>query len=503
MTEQIILETLDELMNQIVEIENIDETYIGQVITIAGWLHTMRWQKKLLFGKIDDSAKSRLKPLQVLFEIKNEPVKDYYAPLQYICKGASIIIKGKIVKSPKIEQPIEMQGQQYYIVGQIDDPQHYPLAGTAIENMEILRTLPELECFSQVKSAIYDVRAGLEEAISLFFKEKKYRKVDLPVISFSECEGGCQPMQATLLLTDNKKTSIPVKKTLTGELTDYIDFSKDFFGAKASLTVSSQLELETQLPLGNVWTMTRAFRGEPSQTSRHLCEFSMVEFEKRYSKSAVDIINITEELIKFCINYTLKEYTTHLDFLQKFYKNDHVVKLQQFSSEPFIRMTHSQAVTIMLDDVNKNKIEFKELPTYDGDLASEHEKYLTDIKYKHPVIVMRYPKAIKAFYMPIVAELPEESHGVEHVDSFDILVPGVGELVGGSQRIWKTDDLIARINELGLDIKPLEFYINLRKYGSQPHGGMGMGFERLIKFVTGAESVKDCVAFPRFMGCAR
>ena len=193
----------------------------------------------------------------------------------------------------------------------------------------------------------------------------------------------------------------------------------------------------------------------------------------------------------------------HLEFLQKFYKNDHISKLQQFVSVPFVRITHAQAVTMILDDATNIGVEFKELPTYDGDLGSEHEKYLTDVKYRCPVIVMRYPKAVKAFYMPIVVESPEESHGVAHVDSFDILVPGVGELVGGSQRICKTDDLIARIQELGLDMEPLEFYVNLRKYGSQPHGGMGMGFERLIKFITGAENVKDCVAFPRFMGCAK
>jgi asparaginyl-tRNA synthetase len=192
-----------------------------------------------------------------------------------------------------------------------------------------------------------------------------------------------------------------------------------------------------------------------------------------------------------------------LNFLQKFYKNDHILKLQQFSSIPFVRITHAQAVSIILDDIINKNIKFKELPTYDGDLGSEHEKYLTDVKYKHPVIVMRYPKVVKAFYMPIIIESIEESHGIEHVDSFDILVPGVGELVGGSQRISKTEDLIRRINELGLDIKPLEFYVNLRKYGSQPHGGCGIGFERLIKFVTGVENVKDCVAFPRFMECAK
>lgn len=497
------MESLDQLLSQKVEIENIGELQIGQTITIAGWIHIMRWQKKLLFAKINDSATTRLKPLQVIFEVTKEPVKGYYTQLQSICKGTSIIIKGLIVKSPGSEQQIEMLCQQYLIIGHVDDPIHYPLAGTHSENVEHLRDWPELECFSQVKSTIYDIRTGLEEAIVLFFKQEKYRKVDLPVITFSECEGGCQPLQATLFLTDNNKSSISTKLTANNEQTDCIDFSKDFFGAKASLTVSAQLELETRLPLGNVWTMTRAFRGEPSQTTKHLCEFSMIEFEKRFSRSGVDIMDISETLIKFCIQYVLDKYETHLDFLQKFYKNDHITKLQQYLSTPFIRITHAQAVTLMLDQVSNKSVEFNELPAYDKDLGSEHEKYLTDTFYQLPVIVAKYPEMVKAFYMPQINETPEESHGVAHVDCFDILVPSVGELVGGSQRIYKTDELIARIMERGLDMEPLQFYINLRKYGSVPHGGAGIGFERLIKFITGAENVKDCVAFPRFMNCGK
>ena len=504
------MESLDTLLDQKIEIEKLDESHIGQTVTIAGWIHTMRWQKKFIFGKIADSAKSRLIPFQVLFETTKEPVAnydkpvlDYYKPLLTVCRGASIVIKGLIVKSPKSEQPIEMQAQQYYIIGDIYDPEHYPLAGTASENLEYLRTLPHLECQTQVKAAIYDIRQALEKAVTMFFDLHMFRKMDLPVITFSECEGGCQPMQATLLLTNNKRTKVPVKLTPTGESTDDVDFTKDFFGSKASLTVSAQLDLETRIFLGDVWTMTRAFRGEPSQTSRHLCEFSMIEFEMRLITKVEKLIGMSEGLIKYCIEYILTNYQQQLRFLESFTKSNVCEKLHTYLSTPFVQIRHAEAVTMMLEDSAVKLVEFNELPSYSSDLGSEHERYLTDTKYKIPVVVTRYPKAVKAFYMPVVQETPEESHGVEHVDCFDILVPGVGELVGGSMRIWKTDELVERINELALDTKPLEDYINLRRYGSVPHGGMGMGFERLVSFVTGIGNVKDCVAYPRYMNCSK
>lgn len=483
-----IKETLYELLSQIIEIDIINDTDIGKVITVAGWIDTIRKQKKLLFIKLSDSATSRLLPLQIIFDSDDI--------LSKVHAGSAIVVKGLLVSSIGAGQKVELQGQQYYITGDIGtDPDHYPLAGTSIVP-EYLRDLPELECKTKLKSAIYKVRAETMSFLKDFFTRERYTQVDMPLITMSECEGGCQPMQATLLLTSGKIADIPTKDGV-------VDFTKDFFKAKASLTVSAQLELETQLPLGNVWTVTRAVRGEPSQTSRHLCEFSMIEIEKRFSRSAVDIMDISEKCIKECITYILYHFSTQMDFLDKFYKKDHIVKLYGYTSKPFIRITHAQAVTMLIEDSQQSLVTFTELPRYDEDMGSEHEKYLADVKFKHPVIVMRYPKAVKAFYMPVLIETEEESHGVEHVDSFDILVPGVGELVGGSQRIHKEDELIKRIDDLGLDKEPLQFYINLRKYGSVPHGGMGMGFERLIAFITGADSVKDVVCFPKFFGSGK
>lgn len=512
-------ETLGDLLSQIIEIDLITNEHVDKMITIAGWVHAARWQKNLIFVKLTDSADSKVEPFQIIFQYSSD-VK-YYDELTKIARGASLITKGKIVKSPGKGQYLEMQGWQYYVIGHVEDPEHYPLGGTASENIELLRNTPHLECHSEKKSAIYKIRSELMKATDIFFQSKRYTKVDMPLITFSECEGGCQPMQATLLLTDKNVSKIPTIKKVDGDghmhHTHDIDFSKDFFGVMASLTVSAQLELETQLPLGNVYTVTRAIRGEPSQTSRHLCEFSMIEIEKRFSKSAKDIMDISEEYIKFCLQHILDHCQKHiiLFFNEKKDKvkgnkmetdskaQSHIQKLQKYISEPFVRITHANAVQFMLEDVEKKLVEFKELPSYDDDLGSEHERYLVDIKYKHPVIVMRYPKVVKAFYMPVVEELLEESHGIEHVDSFDILVPDVGELVGGSQRIHKLKDLEDRIDELRLDRKPLQFYIDLRKYGSVPHGGCGIGFERLVKFVTGTDSVKDCVQFPRYLECGK
>lgn len=476
-------------------IHTISELSVGQKIRLSGWVVTVRDQKKLLFIKLADSWRSRIKPFQVVFQI--DPTDPAYDQLRSIGTGFSITVTGTVVKCPLLkggkvpEQPYELVGETYKVLGKVYDTVTYPMAKTDL-SLEHLRSFPALECFSSTKAAIYGIRSLLLFATESFFRDHEFTKVDMPAITFSECEGGCQPMQATLLLTEGSVSSIPTVVTQSGP-TDRVDFSKDFFGAKASLTVSAQLELETQLPLGHVWTMTRAFRGEPSQTTRHLCEFSMVELEMQFIESAKDIMDITEKYIKFCLSYVLKdEYgSLALDLLSSKLSKGQREKLQRYIDEPFVRITHTEVVTLLLGYADK----FTSPPAYDDDMGSEHERYLTDVIFKHPVIVMGYPKKVKAFYMPII----DEGAPVEHVDSFDILVPEVGELVGGSARIDTVEELEHRITDLGMSKGPLEFYLDLRRCGSVPHGGMGMGFERLVKFVTGADSVKDCVAYPRFL----
>ena len=301
-------------------------------------------------------------------------------------------------------------------------------------------------------------------------------------------------MQCSLLLTEKKHSIIPKVKTQDVQETDDIDFTKDFFKRPAYLTVSGQLELETQLPLGSVFTITRAVRGEPSISTKHLCEFSMLEIEL-LSLSSKDIIDVTEEYIKFVLKEVLNTNNKSIKFLESKFEENLIQKLELCRDVPFIRKTHAECITILR---NQKDIIFEEESLYDGDLASEHERYLVDIHFKSPVVVMRYPKKIKSFYMPIIKETEEESRGIEHVDSFDILVPGLGELVGGSQRIHDLQELENRITELGIDSESLDFYIDLRRKGTLPHGGMGLGIERFIKYITGVSSVRDCIPFPRY-----
>lgn len=500
---------MSQLLKQRIRIDSIGEQFIGTTCVVAGWVVTARWQAQRTFIKLSDSAKSKLAPLQIVCQQDTLEKASYFEPLAQITAGTSIVFKGQIIKSPAKGQLIEMQADEFFIFGKVLDPTGYPLAkGTWTP--EALRQTPHLECHSLYKASIYSIRSVLMRSTELFFELTGYGKRDMPLITFSECEGGCQPMQMTLTLTSGKVCDIPVTDKCM------VDFKKDFFGKKAYATVSAQLELETQLPLGDSYTVTRAVRGEPSMTTKHLTEFTMIELEKVFSVDATDIMKISEEYIKFCIEFTLRECAKEFEYISHFYAGDKTDKdayhtkrvstLLDYIKTPFVRITHAQAVEMMLAEKQDT---FSVIPCYYEDLCTEHEKWIVR-NFKKPVIVTRFPKAVKAFYMPVISETQQESHGVEHVDSFDILVPGVGELVGGSQRIHNASELKARIAELGLDPKPLDFYISLRETGTIPHGGMGIGFERLIKFFIGVDeegsdkiSVKDCVPFPRFIGCGK
>lgn len=468
------------------KIITLSESDIDTIVTIYGWVETARFQKRFVFLKIYDSWKSHLQPLQVIFEEDN-----ITEDLLKITSGDSAKIYGKIVKSPKEAQPIELYGLSFQIVGKVKDPGSYPIAKTEL-TMEHLRNYPHLECFSATKSAIYGIRSLLMKGIESFFDNNDFTKTDMPLITFSECEGGCQPMQATLLLSSNELKNIPTNGTK-------VDFSKDFFGKKASLTVSSQLELETQIPLGNVYTITRAIRGEPSSTARHLAEFSMIELEMPFINCAKDISDISENLIKYAIKYVIdnKYGKLALEFLSKKQKIDIISKLKEYIESNFIEISHREAVKMMLELEKSGKVTFESSPSYSDDMSSEHEKFLTEY-YKVPVIIRQYPKKVKAFYMPVIGSFEHNNETIEYVDCFDLIVPGVGELIGGSVRIYNDIELEDRIEELQLEIDPLKFYVDLRKNGSVTHGGMGMGFERLVKFVTFADSVKDCVSHPRY-----
>lgn len=480
-------------------ITSIDSSDISKHLTIKGWVDSARFSAKTAFLKVYDSWRSHLTPLQVVFDL-TKFTPEQKSELGKITTSCSISISGTLVSSPKPAQPYELHGLTFKIVGIVTDAGTFPIAKGDL-TMEHYRSHSHLECFSQTKGAIYGIRSLLYQAFDKFFFEHEFTKTDMPLITFSECEGGCQPMQATLLLTSGQVRDIPLQEKSTK-----VDFTKDFFGTKASITVSSQLELETHLPLGRVWTMTRAVRGEPSTTSRHLAEFSMLEIELPFIDSAKDVRDISEKLIKYSIEYVISDKygSLALDILAKKFGVDIKQKLSDYTSKSFQLITHCDAITLLLKLQDEGKVKFDKDPAYEDDMGTEHERYLTDVYFSHPVIVTQYPKHVKAFYMPVIGSFTSPITGkvIEYVDCFDILVPGVGELVGGSARIDDYSQLESRIEELDLDKKPLEFYSDLRKYGSQKHGGMGLGFERLIKFITFADSVKDCVAFPRFFKSA-
>ncbi len=464
---------------------------IGSTVTIGGWVETARFSKKTGFVKMYDSWKSHLEPIQIVFQI----VPGESDELVKLTSGDSLLVTGQVIKSPKEAQPIEIQATSFKILGKVFDPSTYPIAKTEL-TLKHLRSYPHLECQSATKSAIYGIRYTLKHAIETFFEQKGFTKSDMPLITFSECEGGCQPLQASLHLTSGKIDEIPLV-----DKTNQIDFREDFFGKKAYLTVSGQLELETHQFLGPVYTETRALRGEPSDTSKHLGEFTMIEMEIPFIESSKDVYTMSEELIQFCIKYVLQDKycSKALDMLEK--KQDTQIKslLTSYAEKPFEVITHRAAVTLLRKMVEDGKVTFSSMPDYAEDMGTEHERYLTDVHFKHPVIVTQYPKNVKSFYMPVMDSfITIDGRLIEVVDCFDILVPGVGELVGGSARIHKADELMKRIEEAKLDITPLQFYVDLRKCGSVPHGGMGMGFERLIKFITCIDSVRDCVAYPRF-----
>jgi asparaginyl-tRNA synthetase len=503
-----------------VKIFHLDDSFIGKTIEIFAFVQSARFSKKVAFLKVYDSWYTRdsSKILQLVFDYSKftDNVVDFIKKIQ---PHTTLCVRGVYTQSVTSQKTGVLQQQFELVVtdiiyhGDLDDPATYPFAGKDLQ-LHQYKKFAQHECKTLVKSIIYGIHSELMFATHLFFHGKGFTQCILPATGFSACEGGCQPFTVSLLM-DEDITKIPcIQKTVTLESlppltatipTSQIDYSKDFYAKHAYLTVSSQLELETQLALGCVYTITRAFRGEPSSTRKHLAEFSMVEIEMPFTRSAIDVMDISEEYIKFCIQYCIKKRRGFLETLYGMvdlgFDKDYMKKLGGFISHPFVRITHTQAVKILLEQHAITP--FRSIPDYSDDLSSDHERWLVDEKFKHPVIVMGYPKKVKAFYMPLRKDSDEDirdSGGIEHVDSFDILVPGVGELVGGSARIHNLAELIERIQECQLDPEPLQFYIDLRRKGTMPHGGMGLGFERLISLIVcpDACSVQDVTPFPRF-----
>jgi asparaginyl-tRNA synthetase len=444
-------------------------------VTVRGWVRTRRDSKAgISFIHVSDG--STFHPVQVV--APNTLAN--YADVQKLTSGCAIEATGNIVASPAKGQPFEMQAAEIRVVGWVEDPDHYPIQPKP-HSLEFLREVAHLRPRTNVIAAATRVRHTVAQAIHRFFSERGFLWVNTPIITAADAEGAGALFRVSTLDLAN----IPRKD-------GKIDFAQDFFGRETFLTVSGQLNVEAYcLALSKVYTFGPTFRAENSNTSRHLAEFWMIEPEIAFADLAADA-ELAEALLKFTFKKLLEERPEDMAFFDERIEKGIVAKLQGIVDSEFVRMNYSDAIAIL--ERAKDKFEF---PVKWGvDLQSEHERYLTEKHVKKPVIVMNYPKAIKAFYMRV-------NDDGKTVAAMDVLAPGIGEIIGGSQREERLEVLDARMDEIGIDKEHMGWYRDLRRYGSVPHAGFGLGFERTISYATGLSNVRDAIPFPRTPGNAK
>ena len=446
-------------------------------VTLKGWVRTRRDSKAgISFVHVSDG--STFHPVQV---VAPSSLANYASEVLHLTAGCAVEATGVIVPSPAKGQPFEMQATEVRVVGWVEDPDSYPIQPKA-HSLEFLREVAHLRPRTNVIGATTRVRHTIAQAIHGFFSAREFLWVNTPIITASDAEGAGSLFRVSTLDLAN------LPRTSDGK----VDFAKDFFGREAFLTVSGQLNVEAYcLALSKVYTFGPTFRAENSNTSRHLAEFWMVEPEIAFA-DLHDDANLAEALLKHILKTLLAERPEDMAFFDERIEKGLVAKLQGIVESEFVRMDYSEAITIL--EKAKQKFEF---PVKWGiDLQSEHERYLTEQHAKKPVIVMNYPKGIKAFYM----RLNEDDRTVA---AMDVLAPGIGEIIGGSQREERLDVLDARMAESGLDREHYGWYRDLRRYGTVPHAGFGLGFERTVAYVTGLSNVRDVIPFPRTPGHAR
>ena len=447
---------------------------VGQEHTIKGWIKTVRSQKNLTFIEVNDG--SSFANLQVVAEAG---LKGLDAILPQITTGASIAVTGVIAESPGEGQTIELHANTLKIIGEAN-AESYPLQKKR-HSFEFLRTTAHLRPRTNTFGAVARVRNALAFATHSFFQQRGFLYVHAPIISTSDCEGAGEMFRVTTL------DMLNIPKTPSGQ----VDFSKDFFGCPAFLTVSGQLNAEAYAcALSDVYTFGPTFRAENSNTSRHLAEFWMIEPEMAFAELEDNMV-CAESFIKFLIQYVLDNCADDMAFFNQYIDQGVVERLQKIAQTPFERATYTYAVRVL----QKSGKKFEFPIEWGQDLQSEHERYLTEEFFQKPVILTDYPRKIKAFYM-------RDNHDGKTVAAMDVLVPKIGEIIGGSQREERLDALENKITEFGLDIAPYWWYLELRKYGSVPHSGFGAGFERLLRFVTGLDNIRDVIPFPRYPGSA-
>lgn len=443
------------------------QEYIGKEVDVKGWVRSRRGNKYVQFVALNDG--STIKSLQIVFDLNKFSDED----LKGVTTGSSIHVQGMLVESQGKGQSIEIQANAIQLYGTAD-PETYPLQKKG-HSLEFLREKAHLRPRTNYFSAVLRIRHALAYAIHKFFNDKGFYYFHTPLITASDCEGaGAQFQVTTLPLSD-----LPVNEE------GKVDYSKDFFGKMASLTVSGQLEGELgATALGCIYTFGPTFRAENSNTPRHLSEFWMIEPEMAFYEIE-DNMDLAEEFIKYCISYALEHCKDDIEFLAEHFDKELPERLKFVVENDFVRLPYTEGVRIL--EESGKKFEF---PVYWGvDLASEHERYLVEEHFKKPVILTDYPKEIKAFYM----KLNEDGKTVR---AMDVLFPKIGEIIGGSQREEDFDKLNSRINEMGLE--GMEWYLDTRRFGSVPHSGFGLGFERLVLFVTGMQNIRDVIPFPRY-----
>ena len=456
--------------DRIVDIFSSENT--GHKVTVMGWVKTRR-DSRGGFSFIELNDGSCLKNLQI---IADSNLSNYTEEISKLQSGCSVRIKGTVVKSSGKGQTVELQADKIEALGWAD-PDYYPLQKKR-HSFEFLRTIAHLRPRSNTLGAVMRVRNAMSMAIHRFFQEKGFLYIHTPIITGSDCEGAGEMFRVTSFDLDN----IPQKNGKT-------DFEKDFFNSPAHLTVSGQLEAETYaLSMGNVYTFGPTFRAENSNTSRHLAEFWMVEPEMAFCGLEEDI-NLAVEFLKYVFTYVLKNCEDDMQFFNRFIDKTVIETLERIISQAFEVLTYTEAMEILTKASRKFDFPVK----WGNDLQSEHERYLCETVFNRPVVLTDYPREIKAFYM-------KANNDGKTVRAMDVLVPKIGEIIGGSQREDDYDTLINRIKELELDPKNYWWYLDLRKFGSAPHSGFGLGFERVIQFVTGMTNIRDVIPFPRTPG---
>lgn len=448
------------------------EEFLDKEVSIGGWVRSIRDSKTFGFIVLNDGT--FFEPVQVVYS-------DTLANFTEISKtnvGAALIVKGTLVATPSAKQPFEIQAKDICIEGA--STPDYPLQKKR-HSMEYLRTITHLRARTNTFSAVFRVRSLIAYAIHRFFQERDFVYVHTPLITGSDCEGAGEMFRVTTL-DPSDPPRLPDGSA---------DFSKDFFGKETNLTVSGQLNGETfAMAFKNIYTFGPTFRAENSNTTRHAAEFWMIEPEMAFADLDDDMA-LAESMIKYIINYVLENAPEEMQFFNNFIDKGLIERLQHVASSDFGRVTYTDAVKIL----EKHNDEFEYKVSWGCDLQTEHERFLTEKEFKRPVFVTDYPKKIKAFYM----KLNEDG---KTVAAMDCLVPGIGEIIGGSQREDDYDVLLARMNELGLKKEDYDFYLDLRKYGSARHAGFGLGFERCVMYLTGMGNIRDVLPFPRTVGTA-